>query len=223
MTKNSWILLGKKVFTIADKRPVKENMVISREVKLGEKTKVAYFSMGQGTSISQESYNTWVIYIGGEGETIFVLNEEKQVVVRKDDILIIPEKTICERKTETGSIYTEIMSQKEIAMNPLLKMNEPMELKRLIEYEEGSIANLNLIYNDTMKYAIMAFDEDTVLTPHRASGNAIITALEGEAIIGYEGEEYEVKAGECFQLEKNGLHSVTAKGKFKMSFLLVTA
>lgn len=91
------------------------------------------------------------------------------------------------------------------------------------EYEEGSIANLNLIYNDTMKYAIMAFDENTVLTPHRASGNAIITALEGEAIIGHEGEEYEVKAGECFQLEKNGLHSVTAKGKFKISFLLVTA
>lgn len=221
MTRNSWILLGKKVFTVADKRPIKENMIISRDVRLGEKTKVTYFSMGQGTSLNQESYNTSVVYIGAEGETVIILDKEKEVVVKKDDILIVPEKTICERKTGTGAIYTEIMPQKEIAINSLLKVNESMDLRNLIEYEEGSIVNLNLIQNDTVKYVLMAFDGGTGLPPHRESGNAILTALEGEAIVGYEGEEYEVKAGECFQFEKNGLQSVTARGKFKMSFLLV--
>ena len=41
------------------------------------------------------------------------------------------------------------------------------------------------------------------------------------ATIGYEGTDYELKAGECFRFEKNGLHSVTANGKFKMALLLV--
>ena len=61
----------------------------------------------------------------------------------------------------------------------------------------------------------------TGLTPHRAPGNAIVFALEGKATIGYEGKDYELKEGECFRFEKNGLHSVTANGKFKMALLLV--
>lgn len=54
-----------------------------------------------------------------------------------------------------------------------------------------------------------------------APGNAILTALEGKAIIGYEGKDYELNAGESFRFDKNGLHSVTPQGKFKMSLLLV--
>lgn len=39
--------------------------------------------------------------------------------------------------------------------------------------------------------------------------------------IGYEGQDYELTAGQSFRFDKNGLHSVTAQGKFKMSLLLV--
>ena len=72
-----------------------------------------------------------------------------------------------------------------------------------------------------MKFVLMAFDEGTGLTPHRAPGNAILTALEGKAIIGYEGKDYELNAGESFRLDKNGLHGGTAQGRFKMSLLRV--
>ena len=43
----------------------------------------------------------------------------------------------------------------------------------------------------------------------------------GKAIIGYEGQDYELTAGQSFRFDKNGLHSVTAQGRFKMSLLLV--
>ena len=103
----------------------------------------------------------------------------------------------------------------------LVLAGQPTELKNLISYEDGSIANLDLVHADNMKFVLMAFDEGTGLTPHRAPGNAILTALEGKAIIGYEGKDYELNAGESFRFDKNGLHSVTAQGKFKMSLLLV--
>lgn len=96
-----------------------------------------------------------------------------------------------------------------------------MKLKDLISYEEGSISNLDVVNNDTMKFVLMAFDEETGLTPHRAPGNAIIFALEGKATIEYEGKDYTLSEGENFRFDKNGLHSVTADGKFKMGLLLV--
>lgn len=59
-------------------------------------------------------------------------------------------------------------------MNNIIKSGEVMKLKDLISYEEGSIANLDVVSNDTMKFVLMAFDEVTGLPPHRAPENAII-------------------------------------------------
>ena len=101
-------------------------------------------------------------------------------------------------------------------MNNILKTGEVFKLKDLIQYEEGSISNLDIVRNDTMKFVLMAFDEGTGLQPHRAPGNAIVFALEGQAVINCEGKDYNISAG-----EKDGLHSVTANGKFKMALLLV--
>ena len=105
-------------------------------------------------------------------------------------------------------------------MNNIIKSGEVMKLKDLISYEEGSISNLDVVSNDTMKFVLMAFDEGTGLTPHRAPGNAIIFALEGKATIGYERRVNKLSEGENFRFDKNGLHSVTADGKFKMGLLL---
>lgn len=119
-------------------------------------------------------------------------------------------------------IYTEIIIKKENNnMNKIIKSGEVMKLKDLISYEDGSITNIDVVSNDTMKFVLMAFDEGTGLTPHRAPGNAIIFALEGKAVIDYEGKDYTISAGENFRFDKNGLHSVTADERFKMGLLLV--
>ena len=47
-----------------------------------------------------------------------------------------------------------------------------------------------------------------------------VFALDGEAVIGYEGAERPISAGECFHFAKGGLHSVKATRRFKMALLL---
>ena len=136
-------------------------------------------------------------------------------------VLIVPPATLCGMESGEEIIYTEIITDKEIVMNSAVKAGEVMKLKDLISYEEGSIANLDIASNSSMKFVLMSFDEGTGLQPHCAPGNAIIFALEGKAVIGYEGKDYPIEAGENFRFEKNGLHSVTADGKFKMALLLV--
>lgn len=211
-----------EVFRIEDLRPIREGMTISRDAKMGEQTKVTFFSLGSGTSISQERYDVTSVYLGATGEAKFILGDEaRQEGFTEGDLLVVPGGMLCGMEAGSGTVYTEIILKKENTMNNLVKAGEVMKLKDIISYEDGSIANLDVVSNETMKFVLMAFDEGTGLTPHRAPGNAIIFALEGKAVIGYEGKDYEISAGENFRFEKNGLHSVTANGKFKMALLLV--
>ena len=210
------------VFTIEQMRPIRDGMTISRDAGLGSENTITFFSLGKGTSISQERYDMTPVYIGAEGNADFVIGEEKnKLKLSSGDVIIVPGKTLCGVECDTGAVYTEIIIKKEIIMNNILKTGEVFKLKDLIQYEEGSISNLDIVRNDTMKFVLMAFDEGTGLQPHRAPGNAIVFALEGQAVINCEGKDYNISAGENFRFEKDGLHSVTANGKFKMALLLV--
>lgn len=183
-------------FTIAQMRPIRDCMTVSRPANLGKEVPVTWFSLGAGTTITPESYDCTTLYVGAMGNGRFILGEDGRAVpFAGDDFLAVPAKTLCGTSTDIGMIYTEIILKKE---NTIL----------------NNIA-------DNMKFVLMAFDAGTSLPPHRAPGNAILTALEGKAIIGYEGQDYKLNAGESFRFDKNGLHSVTPQGKFKMSLLLV--
>ena len=80
---------------------------------------------------------------------------------------------------------------------------------------------MDLVNNDKMKFVIMSFDAGTGLSEHAAPGEALVFALDGEAVIGYEGKDYLLKAGETFKFDKLGKHSVKAENRFKMALLLV--
>lgn len=71
-----------------------------------------------------------------------------------------------------------------------------------------------------MKFVVMSFGAGTGLSEHAAPGEALIFALDGEGIIGYEGQEHVLKAGQQFHFAKGGLHYVKAEKPFKMALLL---
>lgn len=209
-------------FRIEQLRPIKDGMTISRDARLGSSNRVTFFSLGKDTSISRECYDTTAVYLGAKGTATFLIGEDaKKQSLTEGDLLVVSGGTLCGVEANDGTVYTEIITKKENHMNSIIKSGEVMKLKDLISYEEGSISNLDVVSNDTMKFVLMAFDEGTGLTPYRAPGNAIIFALEGSATIGYEGSDYTLSEGENFRFDKNGLHSVTANGRFKMGLLLV--
>ena len=106
-------------------------------------------------------------------------------------------------------------------MNANLNAGEVFKLAELVPYGEGTIVNMDLVHNEKMKFVIMAFDAGTGLSEHAAPGEALVFALDGEAIIGYEGKAHHIRAGETFKFDKAGRHSVKAVGRFKMALLLV--
>ena len=105
-------------------------------------------------------------------------------------------------------------------MNKAVKAGEIFQLRELVPYQQGQIVNMDVLSNSKMKFVIMSFDAGTGLAEHAAPGEALIFALEGEGIIGYEGTEHTIRAGENFHFAKGGAHFVKAQKRFKMALLL---
>lgn len=207
------------IFSIAkDNKPVK-GCTISNEIHGGENS-ISYFSMAEHTDISAEIYPYHKLIIVAEGRMTVYTGDGEERDLGPLDGIVTPTDVAVGMRTETSVVYTEIQIRRTDNMNEVVKAGEAFKLAELTPYQEGKIVNMDIVHNDKMKFVIMAFDEGTGLSEHAAPGEAIIFALDGEGIIGYEGNEYTIKAGENFSFAKNGAHYVKANQKFKMALLL---
>ncbi len=202
-------------FTLAAENPAIPGCTLSGKVIQG----TFVFSMAEGTDISPESYPDHKLWLAVHGSMRVVT--EREIPLGAGQGYVTPVGVPVGIKAESDSVYVEVLLRKETVMNPVLKDKEVFELKDLIPYQDGKIVNLDLLSSPKMKFVVMSFDEGTGLSEHSAPGEALVFALDGKAIIGYEGKEYPLRAGENFRFQKNGLHYVKADGRFKMALLLV--
>ena len=183
--------------------------------------RVTVFSLGAGTDISAERYPAESIQLMLTGRARLEYGSGKPGIE-----LVSGDAVIKEAGADIGvrapgdSVYVEILSGKEDIMNSAVKAGEVFRLGELVPFREGRIVNMDVMSGPRMKFAVMAFDAGCALPPHAAPGDAIVFAREGEGVIGYEGGEHVIKAGENFRFAKGDLHSVRADRRFKMALLL---
>lgn len=208
-----------KVFSIAkDNAPV-PGCTISKEVHSGEHS-VTYFSMAAGTDISAEIYPYYKLILLAQGDAEVYGAGKVFGKLRAGEGIVTPPGEPVGIRTGEGTVYTELTITRRDIMNTAIKAGEVFKLADLVPYQDGKIVNMDVVHNDKMKFVIMAFDKGTGLSEHAAPGEALIFALDGEGVIGYEGKEHTIKAGENFHFAKGGLHLVKATEKFKMALLL---
>ena len=208
-----------EVFSIAkDNAPV-PGCTISKEVYSGENY-ISYFSLAKNTDISAEIYPYHKMIIVADGSLEVYGADGFLKGLDAGDCIVTLTDTPMGMRTSEDTVYTEISIRRNDIMNEAVKAGEVFKLAELVPYQEGKIVNMDVVHNDKMKFVVMAFDEGTGLSEHAAPGEAIIFALDGEGVIGYEGTDHPIKAGENFHFAKAGLHSVKATKKFKMALLL---
>ena len=208
-----------EVFSIArDNAPV-PGCTISKEVHGGENY-ITYFSLARNTDISAEIYPYYKMLIVDDGSMEVYGADGFSKKLRVGDSIITYTDTPMGMRSSEGAVYTELSIRRKDIMNEAIKAGEVFKLAELVPYADGKIVNMDVVHNDKMKFVVMAFDEGTGLSEHAAPGEAIIFALDGEGVIGYEGNEHSIKAGENFHFAKGGMHSVKATRKFKMALLL---
>lgn len=210
-----------QVFSIGKDNPPLAGCTISKEI-YGGKNAITHFSLAEHTDISAEIYPYHKFIVVAEGKLeVYGKNGFLQVLQVGDGIFTLVD-TPMGMRTQEGCVYTEVSIGKESVMNQAIKAGEVFKLADLVPYAEGKIVNMDVLHNDKMKFVVMAFDEGTGLSEHAAPGEALIFALDGEAVIGYEGQAHTIKAGENFHFAKAGLHSVKATTKFKMALLIAS-
>ena len=206
------------VFSIAkDNQPV-AGCTISKEVYANGQDYISYFSLAQDTDISAEIYGYHKLLILHEG-SMEVFTDKQVWTLNEGEAILTPTEIPVGMKTDTKAIYTEISIRRN-TMNNAVKAGEVFKLAKLVPYQEGKIINMDVAHNKKMKFVIMSFDEGTGLAEHAAPGEALIFALDGKGVIGYEGKAHPIQAGENFKFAAAGKHWVKADGKFKMALLM---
>lgn len=206
------------VFSVTDDNPPIPGCTVSKEIT-DKGSYIAYYSLANGTDISAEIYPYHKFIIVDSGNIEVYYKGKVQSCKKGDAVLTLTDIPVGVRATN-NSVYTEIMIRRSDVMNPIINAGEVFKLSELVPYADGKIVNMDVVHNEKMKFVIMAFDAGTGLSEHAAPGEALIFALDGEGIIGYEGKEHTIKTGENFHFAKSSLHYVKANKKFKMALLL---
>ena len=208
-----------EVYSIANDNTPVPGCTVSKEISSGDNY-ISVFSMAEDTDISAEIYPYHKLMIVSAGNVAVYRPDGEEKTLSIGESIITETDIPVGMKTETGVIYTEIAIRREDIMNKAVTAGEVFKLADLVPYQEGKIVNMDVVHNEKMKFVVMAFDEGTGLSEHAAPGEALIFALDGEAVIGYEGKDHVIKAGENFHFARGGLHSVKADKRFKMALLL---
>ncbi len=211
---------GKAIDFAKENMPV-QGCTVSKQIYHQNGMGISIFSLAVNTSISAENYEYHKLWTVVYGSMEVFTSQGIVKTVSKGQSLLTPVGVSVGVRAKEDVVYQEIEFRKETVMNELLKSAEVFQLAQLLPYQEGKIVNMDLISEEKMKFVLMSFDKGTGLSEHAAPGEALVFALDGEAVIGYEGKDYKIKAGETFKFDKLGKHSVTAVEEFKMALLLV--
>jgi quercetin dioxygenase-like cupin family protein len=111
-------------------------------------------------------------------------------------------------KRENETMYKNINKQ------------EKLELKNVVEYQEGQVVSKTLVQNDYVSMTIFAFDKGEEISTHAAGGDAMVTVLEGKGKFTVGGEVFFLEAGETLIMPKDIPHAVYGEEKFKMQLVV---
>lgn len=97
-----------------------------------------------------------------------------------------------------------------------INKKEVLELKNLVEYQEGQVVSKTLVQNELISVTIFSFDKGEEISTHAAGGDAMVTVLEGKGKFTIGGDEFYLEAGQTIIMPKDIPHSVYGEEKFKM-------
>ncbi|MDL2310796.1 cupin domain-containing protein [Peptostreptococcaceae bacterium OttesenSCG-928-C18] len=192
---------------------VEERSKYSISKRIVDKADIFFFSLPGGMDISEEEYTEEKLYYVLKGK-LSILGKE----IDKNESLVVPENTLFGIEALEDSIFLEIAQEDK--MKNIVK-EKVFKLKDQIEVVEDSISSVDIISNENIKLALMAFDKGQSLPTHSAPGNVLVLALEGKAEVTLNGKTSIIEEGEQISFETGASHSVKALEKYKMGLLII--
>ena len=97
---------------------------------------------------------------------------------------------------------------------------EKLELKSLVDYQDGQVVSKTLVPNDYVSVTIFSFDKGEEISTHASVGDAMVTVLEGTGRFTIGGDVFILNEGETIVMPKDVPHAVFGEEKFKMELVV---
>jgi quercetin dioxygenase-like cupin family protein len=102
-----------------------------------------------------------------------------------------------------------------------MEASRALELKSLVDYQEGQVVSRTLAQGKPLSLTLFAFDKGEEISSHASGGDAMVYVLEGTAEIIIDGQEHIVREGEAILMPKDISHALKAATRFKMLLTVV--
>ena len=100
-------------------------------------------------------------------------------------------------------------------------LSKSLDLKALIDYQDGAVVSRTLIDKGEGTVTLFAFDEGQGLSEHTAPFDALVYLIDGEAEVVISGNAIQLKEGQMIIMPANQPHSVKAIKRFKMVLTMI--
>ena len=101
-----------------------------------------------------------------------------------------------------------------------IEKQKKIQLKDLVEYQSGQVVSKTLVQNEKVSMTIFSFDKNEEISTHAASGDAMVTVLEGKGKFTVGNDVFILNAGETLIMPKDIPHAVYGEKQFKMQLVV---
>ncbi len=98
---------------------------------------------------------------------------------------------------------------------------QTLNLKNLVDYQDGSIVSKEIMKKDTGTVTLFAFDRGQGLSEHTAPFDAMVCILDGTAEVIISGQSHQAREGEMIIMPANKPHALKANEQFKMMLVMI--
>lgn len=208
-----------EIYDLVSDIAVNSGSVVSKRIFKCENAHVDLYALDSGEELDDEMLFhdtlTWIL----DGSAKLFYNKSEFRINSGDSCLIetgVWRKFIFEKPTKMLSI-----NFKENIMIDHLQKASIFALADAIEYQDGKIVSKTLSKNENGNMSLLSFQNNQELATHAAPGDALVIALDGEALITIDGKDFNVKKHDSIILPGKVAHALKIKDKFKM-LLIVT-
>lgn len=113
------------------------------------------------------------------------------------------------------------MSSTKRAENAADIKSKVLRLAGLVEVQEGAIVSREILSQKAGTATVFAFGAGQQLSEHTAPFDALVCALEGEAVVTIGGKPHTVHAGEMIIMPAGIPHALRAPAPFKMLLVMI--
>ena len=111
------------------------------------------------------------------------------------------------------------MDKPELLKN--IDFAQPLELKGLVDYQQGQVVSRTLAQNNFLSLTLFAFDIGEGISAHTVPADALVQVIDGEAEVNLDGQVMTVAAGQVVAMPAGKPHALTARQRFKMMLTVV--